>query len=83
MDAKALATTNFLDTSKVPLGATAAADARTEQDNQKLFALYSAIGTLAYIAKICGRDGATSGQLAGLNERIQARFMVPAAGSRV
>ncbi len=72
LDAKVLATTNFLDTSHVPLGATSTADAKTEQDNQRLFSLYSAVNTLAYIAKIGGRDGVTSGQLAGLNSRFQS-----------
>src|ERR1051326_7991779 len=70
-DAKVLATTNFLDTSKVPLSAGATADAKTEQDNQKLFALYSAVNTLAYIAKMAQKANATSGQLAGLNDRFQ------------
>jgi len=70
-DARVLATTNFLDTSKVPLGATTTADGKTEQDNQKLFALYSAVSTLAYLAKIGQREGTTSGQLAGLNTRFQ------------
>src|SRR6201747_1122193 len=70
-DAKVLGTTNFLDTSKVPLSAGATSDAKTEQDNQKLFALYSAVNTLAYIAKMAQRSTATSGQLAGLNDRFQ------------
>jgi hypothetical protein len=71
-DAKVLATTNFLDTSNVPLTATTTADQKTEQDNQKLFSLYTAVNTLAYIAKMGQRDGVTSGQLAGLNTRFQA-----------
>ena len=71
-DAKVLSTTNFLDTSNVPLTTTAAADSKTEQDNQKLFSLYTAVNTLAYIAKMGQRDGVTSGQLAGLNTRFQA-----------
>jgi hypothetical protein len=70
-DAKVLSTTNFLDTSKVPLTSGATADAKMEQDNQKLFALYSAVNTLAYIAKMAQKPGATSGQLAGLNTRFQ------------
>ncbi|MEJ0027512.1 MAG: hypothetical protein WDN01_15920 [Rhizomicrobium sp.] len=72
MDAKVLATTNFLDTSNVPLSASTKADQKTEQDNQKLFSLYTAVNTLAYIAKMGQRDGMTSGQLAGLNTRFQA-----------
>ena len=51
-DAKVLSTTNFLDTSKVPLSAGATTDAKMEQDNQKLFSLYSAVNTLAYLAKM-------------------------------
>ncbi|HKU64028.1 MAG TPA: hypothetical protein VJQ06_03145 [Rhizomicrobium sp.] len=70
-DAKVLGTTNFLDTSKVPLSPGATSDAKMEQDNQKLFALYSAVNTLAYIAKMAQRGTATSGQLAGLNDRFQ------------
>ena len=70
-DAKVLSTTNFLDTSKVPLSPGATTDAKTEQDNQKLFALYSAVNTLAYIAKMAQKGTATSGQLAGLNDRFQ------------
>jgi hypothetical protein len=70
-DAKVLSTTNFLDTSKVPLSAGATEDSRTAQDNQKLFALYSAVNTLAYITKMAQKSTATSGQLAGLNARFQ------------
>ena len=70
-DAKVLGTTNFLDTSKVPLSGGATKDGKLEQDNQKLFALYSAVNTLAYIAKMAQRTSATSGQLAGLNTRFQ------------
>src|SRR5258705_2136920 len=70
-DAKVLGTTNFLNTSKVPLSPGATSDGKMEQDNQKLFALYSAVNTLAYIAKMAQRSTATSGQLAGLNDRFQ------------
>ena len=70
-DAKVLGTTNFLDTSKVPLSAGATADSKMEQDNQKLFSLYSAVNTLAYLAKMAQSGTATSGQLAGLNDRFQ------------
>ena len=42
-----------------------------EQDNQKLFSLYSAVNTLAYLAKMAQSGTATSGQLAGLNDRFQ------------
>ena len=71
-DAKVLSTTNFLNTSNVPLSAGATSDSKMEQDNQKLFALYSAVNTLAYIAKMAQKGTATSGQLAGLNDRFQA-----------
>jgi hypothetical protein len=70
-DAAVLSTTNFLDISKVPLSAGATADSKMEQDNQKLFSLYSAVNTLAYIAKMGQKAGVTSGQLAGLNARFQ------------
>jgi len=70
-DAKVLATTNFLDTSKVPLSAGATSDSKMEQDNQKLFALYNAVNTLAYLAKMAQSGTATSGQLVGLNDRFQ------------
>ncbi|HEY0266157.1 MAG TPA: hypothetical protein VGC16_05350, partial [Rhizomicrobium sp.] len=70
-DAKVLSTTNFLDTSNVPLQGGATADTKTEQDNQKLFSLYSAVNTLAYLAKMAQSPTATSGQLAGLNTRFQ------------
>jgi hypothetical protein len=70
-DAQVLSTTDFLDTSKVPLSAGASPDAKMEQDNQKLFALYSAVNTLAYLAKMAQCGTATSGQLAGLNTRFQ------------
>jgi hypothetical protein len=70
-DAQVLSTTNFLDTSKVPLSAGATTDSKMEQDNQKLFALYGAANTLAYLAKMAQKPDATSGQLAGLNDRFQ------------
>jgi len=70
-DAQVLSTTNFLDTSKVPLSPGATADSKTEQDNQKLFALYSAVNTLAYIAKMAQAGTMTDGQRAGLETRFQ------------
>jgi hypothetical protein len=70
-DAKVLSTTNFLDTSNVPLSAGATTDSKMEQDNQKLFSLYSAVNTLAYLAKMAQNPNETSGQLAGLNDRFQ------------
>ena len=70
-DAKVLSTTKFLDTSKVPLSAGATDESKTAQDNQKLFALYSAVNTLAYLTKMAQKSTATTGQLAGLNTRFQ------------
>ncbi len=70
-DAKVLSTTNFLDTSNVPLSAGATTDAKMEQDNQKLFSLYSAVNTLASLSQMAQSSTATSGQLVGLNDRFQ------------
>ena len=70
-DADVFGIKNFMDLSKVPALHTSSADAKTEQDNQKLFALYSAVNNLAYLASMAKRDGMTAGQLAGLNTRFQ------------
>src|SRR6185312_13352047 len=70
--AQVLSTTNFLDTSNVPLTPGATSDAKLEQDNQKLFSLYSAVNNLAYLAKLAQGSTETPGQLAGLNARFQA-----------
>src|SRR5580698_7474059 len=69
--AQVLSTTNFLNTSNVPLSAGATSDAKLEQDNQKLFSLYTAVNSLAYLTKIAQGSTETSGQLAGLNARFQ------------
>ena len=69
-DAKVLALKDYIDTSKVPRTANTA-DAKVSQDNQNLFALYSAVNTLAYMVKMAQRSTATAGQMAGLNERLQ------------
>src|SRR6202043_2976787 len=69
--AQVLSTTNFRNTSNVPLTPGATSDAKTEQDNQKLFSLYSAVNSLAYLAKLAQGSTETSGQLAGLNTRFQ------------
>jgi hypothetical protein len=71
-DAQVLATTNFLDTSQVPLSAGTTTDAKTEQDNQKLFSLYTAVNNLSYLASMSNRSGMTAGQLAGFNTRFQS-----------
>jgi Beta-propeller repeat len=70
-DAKILSTTNFMNTSSVPLSPTPGTGGTTEQDNQKLFALYTAINNLSYLAKMSTRSGMTSGQLEGFNTRFQ------------
>ena len=70
-DAQILNVTNFMDLSKVPALHTSSADAKTEQDNQKLFALYTAVNNLSYLASMAKRDGMTAGQLAGFNTRFQ------------
>ncbi|HEY2032373.1 MAG TPA: SBBP repeat-containing protein [Rhizomicrobium sp.] len=70
-DAQVLGITNFLDTSKVPLSAGSTTDTKTEQDNQKLFSLYTAVNNLAYLAKMSQRSTATAGQIAGYNTRFQ------------
>jgi hypothetical protein len=71
-DAKILSITNFMDTSNVPLSAGSSTDAKTEQDNQKLFSLYTAINNLSYLAKMAQRSGMTPGQIDGFNTRFQA-----------
>jgi hypothetical protein len=70
-DAQVLSTTDFIDTSKVGLTPGQGADAKTEQDNQKLFALYQAVNTLSNLASMSTRDGVTAGQQAGYNTRFQ------------
>ena len=70
-DAQILSTTNFVDTNNVPL-TTNGADAKTEQDNQKLFSLYTAVNNLAYLAGMSNRAGMTAGQMAGFNTRFQS-----------
>jgi len=70
-DAQVLSLTNFIDLSKVPASAGSTADQKTEQDNQKLFALYQAVNNLAYLASMSQRDGMTAGQLQGFDTRFQ------------
>jgi hypothetical protein len=71
-DAQVLGMSNFIDTSAVPLSKGSTADAATEQDNQKLFALYTAVNNLSYLASMSKRDGMTAGQMSGFNTRFQA-----------
>lgn len=70
-DAKVLATTNFVDLSNVPQGVANTPGAKAEQDNQKLFALYQAVNSLAYLASMSQRSGKTAGQLTGFDTRFQ------------
>jgi len=71
-DASVLSLKNFIDTSKIPLTSGIQTDTKMEQDNQKLFALYSAVNNLSYLAVMAKRDGTTAGQRAGYNTRFQA-----------
>ena len=57
--AQVLSITNFMDTSNVPLQSGSTIDSKTEQDNQKLFSLYTAINNLAYLAKMAQSSTAT------------------------
>jgi hypothetical protein len=70
-DSQVLGITNFVDTSDVPLSAGTTTDTKTEQDNQKLFALYTAVNNLSYLASMSNRTGMTAGQLTGFNTRYQ------------
>ena len=70
-DGEDFSTTNFLDTTNVPLSASGAGNGKLEQDNQKLFSIYNAIGSLSYLAQLAQKSSETSGQLAGLNTRFQ------------
>ncbi|MEI9930686.1 MAG: hypothetical protein WDM89_09080 [Rhizomicrobium sp.] len=70
-DAQVLGITNFIDTSNVPLSKGSTTNAATEQDNQKLFALYAAVNNLSYLASMSNRSGMTAGQMAGFNTRFQ------------
>src|SRR5579872_2144192 len=70
-DAKVLSTTNYIDTTNVPLSPGATSDTKMEQDNQKLFSLYNAVNTLSQLTQMAQSSTVTSGQLAGLNDRFQ------------
>src|SRR3569833_1100913 len=70
-DAKILSTTNWLDTTNVPLSAGATSDTKMEQDNQKLFSLYNAVNSLAYLAKM-SQAATSDGQRAGQATRFPA-----------
>ena len=70
-DAQVLGLTNFIDTSQVPKLSGSSTDSKTEQDNQNLFALYTAVNSLSYLTSMSQRDGMTAGQLTGFNTRFQ------------
>ncbi len=67
--------TDFLDTSNVPKSSGSTRASKLEQDNQKLFSLYTAVNNLAYLAKMSQRDGMAAGQLAGFDTRFQDGLM--------
>jgi hypothetical protein len=71
-DAQVLSTTKFVNLSNAALTPGSTADAKTEQDNQKLFALYQAVNTLSNLSAMSKRDGTTTGQMAGYNARFQS-----------
>ncbi len=62
---------SFIDLSKVPVTSGTTKDSKTEQDNQRLFALYQAVNNLSYLANMAKRDGITDGQREGYNTRFQ------------
>ena len=69
--AQVMSTTNYLDTTNVPLTPGATTNSKLEQDNQKLFSMYNAVNTLMQLTQMAQSSTATSGQLAGLNDRFQ------------
>jgi len=71
-DAAVLGTTNFIDLDNANLTPGSSTDAKTEADNQKLFALYQGISSLDQLAAMSQASGATAGQMAGYNTRFQA-----------
>lgn len=70
--AQVLSTTNYLDTSNVPVNAGVTTASKQTQDNQKLFSLYNAVNTLAQLAQMAQSSTVTDGQRTGLNSRFQA-----------
>lgn len=69
-DADVLSMTDYVDTSNVP--ASAVGDSgRLEQDNQKLFSIYSALDTLSYLSQMASRKDTADGVIAGYNTRFQ------------
>jgi hypothetical protein len=70
-DADVLSTTDFMDTTNVPKFSGVTTDARLEQDNQKLFSLYTAVDNLRYLADMSKRDDTSTEQMVGYNKRLQ------------
>ncbi len=70
-DADVMSITNFMDTTNVPKFSGTTTDAKLEQDNQRLFSLYTAVSNLQYLAGMSKRDGTTTAQMAGYNTRLQ------------
>jgi hypothetical protein len=58
--------------SLAPSSAQSGTDPSVAQDNDKLFALYQAVERLTRLADIAKRDGTVSGQLSGLDTRLQS-----------
>jgi hypothetical protein len=72
VDAQVLSTTNFINLDSATLTTGSTADDKTEEDNQKLFALYQGVNSLDQLADLSKAAGATAGQMAGYNTRFQA-----------
>ncbi|HEY1615353.1 MAG TPA: SBBP repeat-containing protein [Rhizomicrobium sp.] len=70
-DAAVLTTTNFVNLNTATLITGSTASDKTQEDNQKLFALYQGISSLAWLSSMSQRSGMTAGQLAGFNTRFQ------------
>jgi hypothetical protein len=70
-DADILSITDIMDTSNVPTFSGVTTDAKLEQDNQKLFSLYTAVENLRYLADMSKREDTTTALMAGYNTRFQ------------
>jgi len=71
-DAAVRSTTNFVNLDSATLTTGSTADDKTEEDNQKLFALYQGVNSLDQLADLSKAAGATAGQMEGYNTRFQA-----------
>ncbi len=70
-NAQVLTTTNFVDLDNANLTPGNSTNAKLDQDNQKLFALYNGVNALANLAGLSQSSTATAGQQAGYNTRFQ------------